>query len=332
MISITTTNFNVELSGYWDDAAHSLENDFWIFYRGMHNYIKAQKKSQGIQITSIGVNFQDAVTGAYYAYTYQLDEDGYVVIDISSILKSYSSNFTMTIDGTLYRNGLVVDGIHPDAYCSLINMSGDCLYQVGSLYKKMVLPNTIYKLENSNVVLPCGYAFSDYTLTGFTIAYNMATISANLIKAAATLGSVHWEWSRRLKTPTEEIESGNTFVKIDCACAIGASPEDNLHLLNNASFYLQVISGKVDTIITDLQTYGDGYKSFNEFSEQITIGLRGCTAYDYAYYSLLLLTANDIKIDNEPCELVTKSANIPTGNRDKYNLEITLKRKNYVTI
>lgn len=329
MITITTTNFvDVEISAYWRDS----EQTAITFYKGMHNYIKATRRAL-VSATSINVTFAIIGTSISYSYAYQLDEDGSVRIDVTYLIRllassSYALGFSMTIDGQLFETIVVMDGIHPDAYCSMISMYGECLYQV-QLYQRMILPNTIYYKTEGNVILPCGYDFQGYTLTGFAINGSMATISASLIKATATLGQSYWEWSRRI---IQANMNEKTLVNVQCRCAIG-NPASYVTIMDNiASFVLEQVSSKVDTTITDLQTYGDGYKSINEFSEQITIGLRGCTAYDYAYYSLLLLTANDILIDGVPCELVTKSANIPTGNRDKYNLEITLKRKNYVTI
>jgi len=315
MATITTTNFSVEISGY-------ISGGVCYLYSGQHNYLKATRVGGTDDTISVKV-------GGYDTFSYQLTEAHTADIDITSAIKTLTAtSSTIVIDDTT-QSIAVIEGISPTAYKSMVDMLDQCYANSGAygLYNQYIVPETIIK-GGGALALPCGYDFNGYNVfTGFNLASNLMTIASTATILRATLTTQVEGWVRRLK------KSDNPIVKVECKCALGRPYASGMTLTaNEAVFYLEKLSGKIDTTVTDLQTIGDGYKAINEFTEQITIGLRGCTAYDYAYYSLLLLTANDIKIEGEPCELVTKSATIPVGSKDKYNLEITLKRRNYVTI
>lgn len=311
----TTENFQVYASTTTSGTQH-------MAYCGGHNYLSLNRVV-GSTATSVTMVFGD------YTSTYLLSS-GSVTIDITSLCKIYEgTTASVTIDGTTISIACAY-GIDPTDFAKLVyKPSVQCIFtDMDRTGGGILLPSTIIQGAGFAPIYQSLPATMNFEGVHPELSSGVLTISPSTTQIRFENDDEEQIGLIKL----QEQDPSRSYVMLSCTSPIGIDADASFLTPRKLRCVMELMSYKVEQTITDLQTHGNEYKYKNEGAWQITIGIRNISAYDYGYYSQILM-AEDIEVSGwGRCEPVTKTIEINTGSVGKYDFKITLKARNYVTI
>ena len=221
-----------------------------------------------------------------------------------------------------------------------INEEGMSIYQnIKNIelpfWRSHVSPSSIAVKVNNNVVSTA----NDYGLLKIRIE--------DLLTYGTTNASLYGDTSRFNSLRLQKMQSSSRYICIRWQCPYittlyfattsgGSKPWVSYQKPQTGTAFFEVLRREINTEVTELESTASDMPYQVKESQTITIGMRNITAYDYIYYSQILLSENVEIMDAElfpasntqnhftPVRLKKSKITMPQNGSLLYNLEIEL--------
>jgi len=311
--------------------------EHYKFYGGDRNVVRAYYQPtstlSGQFTLSVSLNnYQTALT--------YLSENGVVEADITSAVRLGGElTFTLTNGSTTEivtfgtnTTATSVEGMNPNTFASVISKQFTRCDDQGNkpLTNSIPLPDTILNgtkiLYTNNVQMGINAdTFVNATFSGGCLV----TIADNIISFVQKYSDGDQKYRWRLKELADGVRYGTLYFTPNIAKPIGSQSDGTLPQLQ---MVVEINEMTTQCKSTELDTIGNGYKrNIDGIVMTAKIGLSDLTAYDYAYYSSMLLTATNVVLEindnvqyTYDCMLKTDKMTVKSGAFGKYKFEVEL--------